>query len=112
MAQRLARVLHAPHGRDGAVTELDLEPLQRRLRVGVAPGGGGGLRGGARRALLRALRPYSVHQRLLDEEIVRAVRTLDERVRGVAAAQSVLAAELRELRSDDRGTGVPPSPAS
>jgi hypothetical protein len=34
----------------------------------------------------------------VDEEIVRALRTLDERVRGVAAAQSTLAAELRRLR--------------
>jgi glycosyltransferase involved in cell wall biosynthesis len=112
MAQRIARMLRAPHRGDAVVSALDLEALQRRLRGGVAERGGGGVRGGARRALLRVLRPYSVHQRLLDEEIVRAVRTLDERVRGVAAAQSVLAEELRELRSDDGGNGVPPSPAS
>jgi hypothetical protein len=112
MAERVARVLRAPHRGEGAMTAIDLETLQRRLRGDVASGAAGGLRGGARRALLRALRPYSVHQRLLDEEIVRAVRTLDERVRGVAVAQSVLAEELRELRSDDGGNGVPPSPAS
>jgi len=109
MAQRVARMLRAPHSRDGAVSALDLDTLQRRLLRDTA---GGGLRGGARRALLRVLRPYSVHQRLLDEEIVRALRTLDERVRGVAVAQSVLAEELRELRFDDGGNGVPPSPAS
>jgi hypothetical protein len=93
-----------------AIEEVELADLRARLRGG--PPAGGGVRAGARRVLLRALRPYSVHQRLLDEEIVRAVRSLDERVRGIAAAQRALAAELRELRTVENEDGVPPSPGS
>jgi hypothetical protein len=77
------------------------------------PGAAGersGLRRTARTALLRALRPYSVHQRLVDEEVLRLVRTLDERVRGVTAAQRSLAAELQRLRREVEADGrVPPS---
>jgi hypothetical protein len=109
MAERVGRLLHvAGAGGGGAIEEIELGDLRARLRAG--PPAGGGVRAGARRALLRALRPYSVHQRLLDEEIVRAVRTLDERVRGIAAAQRALAAEVRELRRVEDGDGVPPSP--
>jgi hypothetical protein len=46
--------------------------------------------------------PYAVHQRLVDEEMLRALQTLDERVRGLAAGQASLAAELaRERRARD-----------
>jgi hypothetical protein len=88
-----------PRTPDGAIEAVDLAPAERRVRTGPAPGAGtGGARAGARGALLRALRPYTVHQRLVDEELLRVVRTLDERVRGIAAAQATLAAELRRLR--------------
>ena len=110
MAQRVGRLLHVPGGGGAAIEEVELTDLRTRLRAG--PPAGGGVRAGARRALLRALRPYSVHQRLLDEEIVRAVRSLDERVRGIAAAQRALAAEVRELRTVEDEDGVPPSPGS
>ena len=56
--------------------------------------------------MLRLLKPYSVHQRLVDEELLALVRTLDERVRGVASAQSTLAAEIARLRR--RIDGDPP----
>ncbi|MEA2247953.1 MAG: hypothetical protein QOH46_2482, partial [Solirubrobacteraceae bacterium] len=75
MAERLARVLGAPRGRDGAIDALDLTAVEGRVRSGPAAGAAAGLRGRARAALLRALRPYTVHQRLVDEEIVRALRT-------------------------------------
>jgi hypothetical protein len=122
MAQRLARMLTTPHARDGAAPDaLDLSAVERRLRGGPSGAAGGGLRGSARAALLRALRPYTVHQRLVDDEIVRAMRTLDERVRGIAAAQTTLVAELRRMRDETAdppvGEGrdsdrVPPSPGS
>ncbi|HUA75589.1 MAG TPA: class I SAM-dependent methyltransferase [Solirubrobacteraceae bacterium] len=41
---------------------------------GVAPAGRQPLRGAVRRLLLRAIRPYAYHQRLLDEQIVRALQ--------------------------------------
>jgi hypothetical protein len=77
--------------------------VAERIRQGPAGGAAattalGRARGTVRTALLRALRPYSVHQRLVDEELVRLVRTLDERVRGIAAAQTSLAAEVARLR--------------
>ena len=114
MAARLERVLGMPAPRaDGAAVDaLDVSDLEWRMRAGPGGAGGarGGLRGSARAALLRALKPYSVHQRLVDEELVRVVRTLDERVRGVAAAQRSLAAELARLRGVVEGDGrVPPS---
>jgi hypothetical protein len=68
----------------------------------AAPGAHRGARGAVRDAALRAMRPYTVHQRLVDEELLRALQTLDERVRGLAAGQQALAAELARLRGDER----------
>jgi hypothetical protein len=48
--------------------------------------------------------PYTVHQRLVDEELLRALQTLDERVRGLAAAQASLAAELARQRREREGS--------
>jgi hypothetical protein len=113
MAARLARVLGTPRGRDGGLESLDFADVERRVRTGPPAGAAAGLRGSARAALLRALRPYTVHQRLVDEEILRVLRTLDERVRGVAAAQTTLAVEVRRLREalppgdDDHAGGGP-----
>ena len=116
MAARLQRVLGMPGAAAGgsggaSIDALDVRDLERRVRAGPADGGGrDGVRGTARAALIRVLRPYSVHQRLVDEEVLRLVRTLDERVRGVATAQSSLAAELQRLRQAVDGDGrVPPS---
>ncbi len=110
MAARLERVLGLPRA-NGAVDALDVGELARRLRAGPPAGGASGLRGSTRAALLRALRPYSAHQRQLDEELLRLIRTLDERVRGIAAAQSSLAAELARVRREvEESRRVPPSP--
>jgi hypothetical protein len=117
MAERLARLLGMPHGRDGAGPPVHVAAVAERIRTGPAAPGGGATRlsrarAMARGALLRALRPYSVHQRLVDEELVRLVRTLDERVGGIAAAQSSLAAELARLRDEApaRDDGEPGRP--
>lgn len=115
MAERVQRILGLPRARNGAVEAVDVSALERGLSAGPEAGTAstGGLRAGARTALLRALRPYSVHQRQLDEELLRLIRTLDERVRGVAAAQSTLAAELARLRREVEDSGrVPPSPGA
>jgi len=132
MADRLARVLTAPADGLGRVGALDLAGVRERMarapgsgdgaapRAGRGAGSGAGSRAGAkagagarggpraalRDAALRAMRPYTVHQRLVDEELLRALQTLDERVRGVAAGQQILAAELARLRregDDDAG---------
>ncbi len=106
MADRLARVLHHPSDASGATAALDLEGVRERMATGprAAPGGEHGARGALRAAALRAMAPYTVHQRLVDEELLRALQSLDERVRGIAAGQQALAAELARMRrtTEDR----------
>ena len=105
MADRLARVLTLPVDGAGRPDALDLGGVRARMATGpqAAPGGDRGPRGAVRDAALRAMRPYTVHQRLVDEELLRALQTLDERVRGLAAGQQVLAAELARLRREAEG---------
>jgi hypothetical protein len=113
MAERLAAALRVPRGAGGRVDALDLAPAEQRVRAGAAQAapGTGRARGALRDTVLRLLRPYSAHQRLVDEELLRLVRTLDERVRGVASAQSTLAAEVARLRRRIDGDEGPESPA-
>jgi hypothetical protein len=100
MADRLARVLTLPVDGRGHAEALDLGGVRARMATGpqAAPGTARGARGAVRDAALRAMRPYTVHQRLVDEELLRALQTIDERVRGLAAGQQALAAELARLR--------------
>jgi glycosyltransferase involved in cell wall biosynthesis len=105
MAERLARIVRAPVvAATGPVDGLDLDALRRRVRGGPGPGAATGVRDAVRTAVLRAMAPYAVHQRLVDEEVLRALATLDERVRGLASAQSSLAAELARARRDREGS--------
>jgi hypothetical protein len=105
MADRLARVLTLPADGRGRPSALDLGGVRERMATGprAAPGSDRGARGAVRDAALRAMRPYTVHQRLVDEELLRALETLDERVRGLAAGQQALAAELARLRLQGGG---------
>jgi glycosyltransferase involved in cell wall biosynthesis len=106
MAQRLARVLGHPLDGRGRSAPLDLHGVRERMATGPrpAPGGDRGARGAVRDAALRAMRPYTVHQRLVDEELLRALESLDERVRGLAAGQQALAAELARMRHNGDGS--------
>jgi hypothetical protein len=109
MVARLRRLAGLPAGADGAVEALDLSAARRRVERGPQlPRGSGRARAAARDALLRALRPYSVHQRLVDQELLRALRTMDERIGALAGGQSALAAQLRR-RDEDEGPPVAPS---
>jgi hypothetical protein len=109
MVARLRRLAGLPVGADGAVEGLDLTAARGRVEGGPAePVSAGRARGVARGALLRALRPYSVHQRLVDQELLRALRSLDERVRALSTGQKALAAELRRHTEEDEPP-VPPS---
>ncbi|MEY2513029.1 MAG: hypothetical protein QOJ89_387, partial [bacterium] len=93
MADRLARIATAPHDGAGRLTALDLDGIRERLSREPRPGDAGadaGPRAALRDAALRAMRPYTAHQRLLDEEILRALQSLDERVRGLAQGQQSL----------------------
>jgi hypothetical protein len=103
MADRLAHVLSLPLDGAGRTTGLDLEGVRARMATGprAAPGRATGARAAVRDAALRAMRPYTVHQRLVDEELLRALQSLDERVRGLATGQQALAAEIARLRRED-----------
>jgi hypothetical protein len=107
MADRLARILSLPADGGGRVAALDLDGVRTRMASGpqAAPGADRGARAAVRDAALRAMRPYTVHQRLVDEELLRALTTIDERVRGLAAGQQALAAELARLRREVEGPG-------
>jgi hypothetical protein len=109
MAARLARVLTLPVDGRGHAEALDLGGVRERMVTGpqAAPGTDRGARGAVRDVALRAMRPYTVHQRLVDEELLRALQTIDERVRGLAAGQQALAAELARLQreADEPGAG-------
>jgi glycosyltransferase involved in cell wall biosynthesis len=102
MADRLARVLNAPADGRGRTEALDLSGVRDRMKTGprAGPDTGRGARRAVRDAALRAMRPYTVHQRLVDEELLRALQTVDERVRGLAAGQQALAAELARVRRE------------
>ncbi len=102
MAERLARVMRLPLDGAGNAGALDLGAVRARMTTGprAAPGTDRGARGAVREAALRAMRPYTVHQRLVDEELLRVLQTLDERVQGLAAGQQALAAELARLRDE------------
>jgi len=102
MAARLARVAGLPLGANGAGSSLDVAEALRRVR-GEPPEPGPDaplrpLRMPLRRALLRLGRPQATHQRLVDEELVRLVQTLDERVEGLARGQTSLRAELEDIK--------------
>jgi glycosyl transferase family 4 len=98
MAARIARVEGLPAGARAKVDSVDLDPLERRIRSDAPPGG---KRGGARRLLrslvLRAGRPGRTRQRLVDEELLAALRTLDERLRGLAATHASVQAQLQAV---------------
>jgi hypothetical protein len=98
MARRLAAVAGLPAGADGAPTGLDIAELLRRIRSRPAERPDARLRAPLRRAVLRLIRPQAAHQRHVDEEIARLLRSMDERVRGLAESQASLSAELGELR--------------
>jgi hypothetical protein len=101
MADRLRRIASLPTDRNGHVSELDLAPLRERIESeppSPAPDVSlPGLRGLVRSAVLRATRMQSTHQRQVGEEVAAALRSLDERVRGVATAQAAIQAQLAEL---------------
>jgi glycosyltransferase involved in cell wall biosynthesis len=101
MAARLRRLALLPTGRNGQVAGLDLGALEQRL--GEEPPSPAPdvslprLRRLVRSAVLRATRMQQVHQRQVAEEVADALRSLDERIQGVAAAQATVQGQLAEL---------------
>ncbi len=101
MAARLRRLALLPTDHNGQVRQLDLGALEERLHAEPplpAPDVPlPRLRRLARTAVLRATRMQQTHQRQVGEDIAAALRSLDERVQGVAAAQATVQGQLAEL---------------
>jgi glycosyltransferase involved in cell wall biosynthesis len=57
------------------------------------------IKGTARRTLMRVLKPYTVHQQRVDNELLRAVHTLDRSVQSIAAVQTDVERALSDLRA-------------
>ncbi|MCW3064693.1 MAG: hypothetical protein JWN32_1865, partial [Solirubrobacterales bacterium] len=63
----------------------------------------------ARKSLLRVLKPVTVHQRLVDGELLKGLEAVDASVQALALSHAAalrrieeLSAELRRLGDDDR----------
>ena len=100
MAARLAFVSGLPTRRGGAADGLTRE-LERRVHAGPPspPASRAAmLRRPLRDAVLRLIRPQTVHQREVDEEVARVLRTLEERLDGLAARHASALAEIEALR--------------
>jgi len=93
MSRRLARLQGLPPDRGVRGGSLDLAELERRIAADFV-NASNPLRRLIGRLSERITRPRAVHQRRVDEELVRAVRSLDDRVQGLANAQETLAARL------------------
>jgi glycosyltransferase involved in cell wall biosynthesis len=113
MAARLRRLALLPTDHNGRVRPLDLGELELRL-AGEPPSPAPDvalrrLRRLVRTAVLRATRMQQTHQRQVGEDIAAALRSLDERVQGVAAAQATVQGQLaaleRRLAELERGSG-------
>jgi glycosyltransferase involved in cell wall biosynthesis len=99
MAARIARLEGMPTGSRNNLGAMDLDPLERRIRSDEPPPAAD--RGRGRRLLrslaLRAGRPQRTQQRLVDEELVAALRTLEERLGGLSASHASVQAQLEAL---------------
>lgn len=82
---------------------LELARLGARIQAGARPGPRsrlGSPQRFARRVLLRIVKPFSAHQRMVDEEILRALDRLDGGIEGLAEAQAGAAARIDELAAE------------
>jgi glycosyltransferase involved in cell wall biosynthesis len=84
MAAALERVANSEEVPVSARGEIRTEQVANRIVAGPGGEDGGGMRGAIKRVLLRVLRPYSVHQRRVDNELLEAIRALDRRVAELA----------------------------
>ncbi len=103
MAARLGRLDALAGDGAGRVEGVVTAELERRIAGAAPPRPGGRARRGARALVLRLMRPQTVHQQRVDEEVVRVLRTLDERIDGLARAQASLRAEMQDLLGRDEG---------
>jgi glycosyltransferase involved in cell wall biosynthesis len=105
LARRLVRVrtFAGARGLRGPLRIADTAEAAQLVRSGPVqaspPSRAAKVKTSARRMLLRVLKPYTVHQQRVDNELLRAVHTLDRSVQSVAATQADLEHALAELRA-------------
>jgi glycosyltransferase involved in cell wall biosynthesis/SAM-dependent methyltransferase len=106
MTDRLARVAggFVPSTRSGRMPGLfDPEPLRERVAHGpLTPRAArfGAPQRAARKALLRALKPYTAYERSVDGELIRGVEAVDRGVHATHLRIDDLAQQVDELRVD------------
>jgi glycosyltransferase involved in cell wall biosynthesis/SAM-dependent methyltransferase len=105
LARRLVRVrtFAGARGLRGPLRIADTAEAAQLVRSGPVqsspPSRAAALKASARRTLLRLIKPYTVHQQRVDNELLRAVHTLDRTVQSVAATQADLEHALGDLRA-------------
>jgi len=113
MAQRLGVLLSSPvwrplHGGRGRSGPLQTDWVDELIRSGPVPPGGRRrfqtTQRAARKGLLRLLRPVTVHERLVDAELLKAIEKLDARLRTLNRSHEIALREIEELRSELDGT--------
>ena len=105
MARRLLRVRNfaGARGLRGPLRIADTTKAAELVRSGPVqaspPSRLAAARSTARAGLLRVLRPFAVHQQRVDNELLRAIHTLDTTVRSLASTQSDFERALADLRA-------------
>jgi glycosyltransferase involved in cell wall biosynthesis len=85
------------------------ERASELIRTGPVPPGHarfGALQRAVRSMLLRLLKPVTVHQGLIDDELLRTMAALDASVDSLARSQEATARRIEELRRSQRGERV------
>ncbi len=118
MADRLQLVLGSPAWRSrrrggrgsGLVHTERVSDLLRSGPAGRRRPRFGAPQAAARKGLLRLMKPFTAHQRMVDGELLRAIESIDASVESLAQSQAAalrrieqLGAELRELRNGGEG---------
>jgi glycosyltransferase involved in cell wall biosynthesis len=116
LARRLTRVrsfddVHATRARRIADTTRLARHIQSGPTQGSPPSRLANAKGSARRALLRLIKPYAVHQQRVDNEMLTAIHTLDRAVQSLAASQARLERRLGDV-ADEQPADPPSEPAS
>ena len=105
MARRLVRVrsFAGARGLRGPLRIADTTKAAELVRSGPVqaspPSRLAGAKGAARVGLLRLLKPFAVHQQRVDNELLRAIHTLDTTVRSLASTQADFERALADLRT-------------
>ncbi|HEX4563558.1 MAG TPA: methyltransferase domain-containing protein, partial [Solirubrobacteraceae bacterium] len=109
-AARVARVIHAEEREAAAGRELlsgDLARASERIRSGpTAPARSrfGAPQRFMRRLVLRLMKPFTAHQRMVDDELVRAVAALGEGLTGAHRRIDVMSSRADALSSRAEGS--------